>query len=245
MITPEHRRAAVRRLVAAERPAPGHEPDGTVGWLKRLCRAAVRALPVDGTSISLMSGDGVRGVVAASAPSWGALDQLQFALGEGPCLDAFAARRPVLETGLDGRPDRRWPGYWAAARERDVGAVFAFPLQVGGARLGTLTVYRSAPGLLAAPALADALTFGEVAVETLLDGQQKAPSGEAEPSLEAVLDEQFVVYQAQGMITVDLGVPLPDAMARLQAHAYVTDRPLLEVARDVVAGRLTLERDEP
>jgi hypothetical protein len=47
------------------------------------------------------------------------------------------------------------------------------------------------------------------------------------------------------MITVDLGVPLPDAMARLQAHAYVTDRPLLEVARDVVAGRLTLERDEP
>jgi hypothetical protein len=44
---------------------------------------------------------------------------------------------------------------------------------------------------------------------------------------------------------IDLGVPLPDAMARLQAHAYAHDRPLHDVARDIVAGRLRLEPDTP
>jgi hypothetical protein len=42
---------------------------------------------------------------------------------------------------------------------------------------------------------------------------------------------------------VDLGVSLADAMARLQAHAYAHDLPLHEIASDIVAGRLRLERD--
>lgn len=47
------------------------------------------------------------------------------------------------------------------------------------------------------------------------------------------------------MAMVDLGVSLADAMARLRAHAYAQDRPLQDVARDVVAGRLRLEPDGP
>jgi ANTAR domain len=53
------------------------------------------------------------------------------------------------------------------------------------------------------------------------------------------------VYQAQGMAMVDLGVSLPDALARLQACAYAHDRLLHDVARDIVNGRLRLEPDPP
>jgi hypothetical protein len=109
--------------------------------------------------------------------------------------------------------------------------------------MGVLDVYRRTSGMLSAPRLAQAQTFAEVAVECLLDGQRNAPLGHTDRSLDRALDFQFVVYQAQGMAMVDLGVPLADAMARMQAHAYASDRSLHEVARDIVAGRLRLEVD--
>jgi hypothetical protein len=137
----------------------------------------------------------------------------------------------------------RWPGYSPAALDRGVRAVFAFPLQVGAARLGVLDVYREQPGSLSAESLALALTFAEVAVQTLLDGQERAARGQAAEGLEGALEYRFALYQAQGMTMVDLGVSIGEAMARLRAHAYAHDRPLSDVARDVVAGRLRLESD--
>jgi hypothetical protein len=187
----------------------------------------------------------VRGVATASDPAWEALEQAQFTLGEGPCIEAFDSRRPVLENDLRSAAPRRWPGYAAAAQDCGITSVFAFPLQVGAARLGVFALVRRTPGELSTAALAQAVTFAEVAVEMLLDGQATARAGKAEATLDRALDSQFTVYQAQGMAMVDLGVSLADAMARLQAHAYAHDRPLHEIARDIVAGRLRLERDGP
>jgi AmiR/NasT family two-component response regulator len=50
------------------------------------------------------------------------------------------------------------------------------------------------------------------------------------------------VYQAQGMVMIQLQVGLTQAMSRLRAHAFAHDRPLGDVARDVVARRLVLRR---
>jgi hypothetical protein len=250
MTGPERDLAAVRALVAAQPAAPGGDPRGTVGWLHRLCRAAVHALPAAGAGVSVMTAGGIRGVAAASDAASTALEEAQFTLGEGPCIEAFTSRRPVLEPDLEAGAltgtgaAARWPAYVATVQEHGICAVFAFPLQVGAARPGVLDVYRSSPGSLSTSALAQALTFAEVAVEALLDGQAQAPAGATEATLERALDCQLTVYQAQGMAMVDLGVSLEDAMARLQAHAYAQGRSLQEIARDVVAGRLRLEPDE-
>jgi hypothetical protein len=190
-----------------------------------------------------MSDEGMRGVAAASDPVSETLEQLQFSLGEGPCIDAFASRRVVLEPDLANGASARWLAYAPAAHAQGVGAVFAFPLQVGAARLGVMDVYREGPGPLSDESLAQALTFAEVAVETLLDAQGKAVVGEVAEGLDRALDSHYVIYQAQGMTMVDLGVPLADALARLRAHAYAHGRPLQGVARDVVAGRLRLTSD--
>ena len=92
-------RASVHGLVAAEPPVTG-DPHGTAGALRRLCTAAVKALPACGAGVSLMSDAGVRGVAAASDAASEHVDELEFALGEGPCMDAFTSRRPVLEPDL-------------------------------------------------------------------------------------------------------------------------------------------------
>jgi GAF domain/ANTAR domain len=265
MTTPDERRASVRALVAAEPRGPddgvwdgaapdgaapdGASPDGaspgTVAWLRRLCRAAVRSLSVNGVGISVMTATGVHAVAAASDPPTEALEGLQITLGEGPCIDAFTTRRPVLAPDLAAEAAHRWPAYSAAALENGASAVFAFPLQVGAARLGVLGVYRHSPGPLSGPSLVQALTFAEVTVETLLVGQGRAPQGRTEATLDQALSPQYTVYQAQGMAMVDLGVSLSDAMARLQAYAYAHDRLLHDVARDVVSGRLRLEPESP
>jgi hypothetical protein len=140
----------------------------------------------------------------------------------------------------------RWPGYAPAALQHGVRAVFALPLQVGASRIGALDVYREESGPLSAPAFTQALAFADVAMTTLLDVQER-PEVSGEPDLGAVLGEAvagpLVVYQAQGMVHVQLGVPLAEALSRLRAYAYAHDRDLSDVAQDVVARRLVLEAD--
>ena len=51
------------------------------------------------------------------------------------------------------------------------------------------------------------------------------------------------VYQAQRMVMVDLGVSIDEAMARIRGHAYAEGRHLSDVAKDIVAGKLRLDRD--
>jgi hypothetical protein len=232
---------AIRALIAGEDLAG--DVDGVVGWLRRLCAAAARTLPASGVGVSVMSEDGMRGVAAVSDPVAETLEELQFALGEGPCIEAFASRRPVLAPDLGHGGWARWLGYAPAALAQGVGAVFAFPLQVGAARLGVMDIYRHSPGVLSQESLAQALTFAEVAVEMLLDAQGKAVIGQAAAGLDRALDSHYVIYQAQGMTMVDLGVPLADALARLRAHAYAHERPLQEIAREIVAGQLRLTPD--
>ena len=243
MSGPDERIAAVRALIAAQDPAGG--PAGVVGWLGRLCTVAARTVPASGVGVSVMGEEGTRGVAAASDPVGRMLEELQFALGEGPCIDAFVSRRVVLEPDLGNGASARWLAYAPAAHAQGVGAVFAFPLQVGAARLGVMDVYRNSPGLLSEASFAQALTFAEVAVEMLLDAQSKAVAGEVAEGLDHALDSHYVVYQAQGMTMVDLGVSLVEALARMRAHAYAHGRPLWEIARDIVAGRLCLTPDQP
>jgi hypothetical protein len=233
----------VRALVAAERSAAGTASGGVQGVLHQLCTAAARTVPASGAGVSLMTEEGVGAVAAASDAVSRSLEELQFSLGEGPCLDAFSWRRPVLEADLDGASVRRWLGYAPAAGAMGVRAVFAVPLQVGAARLGVLDLYRRQVGSLSLGSLHLALTFAEVAVEVLLDGQASSGQGRVPDGLDQAIGSHSVVYQAQGMVMVDLGVSLGDAMARLRAHAFGRDRPLHLVAADVVSGRLRLEPD--
>jgi GAF domain/ANTAR domain len=236
--------ARVLALIA-QQPTGPDAGDGVAGFLQRLCAAAVPALAASGVGLSVMAENEVRGLMTASDPATERIEEFQFVLGEGPCIDAFAARRPVMIADLADGAMRRWPGYAGAAYDAGVRAVFAFPLQIGAGRLGVLDVFRSRPGPLSADELRQALTFGEVAVTTLLDGQADARPGTAADGLDEAIDNRAELFQAQGMVMVQLGVSLTEALARMRAHAYAANRTLADLARDVVARRLRFDRDHP
>ena len=233
--------AEARNLVIDEDAADGDLP-AFAGWLQRMCRAAARNLPAAGVGVSLVNDDGVLITAAASDPTSVVVEELQFTLGEGPCLAAFASRRPVLVPDLNETTSTTWPAYAVAALEHGVRSVFAFPLQIGVMRLGALDVYRHEAGSLSTTALSRAISFAGVAMEGLLDvGGTSADVGDF---LDDISDSGYRVYQAQGMVMIQLGVSAQEALLRLRAHAYSHDRRLSEVAEDVVRRRLKFRPDD-
>jgi hypothetical protein len=228
--------------IEAEPVDPADKPD-VVGWLQRLCRVASRNLPAAGVGISVMSSDGEPATVAASDTRSAAVEDVQFTLGEGPCIEAYSIGRPVLVPDLSVAAINRWPGYAPAAQEHGVQAAFSFPLQIGAARLGALDVYRNERGSPSAETIVAALTFADVALTGLLNAQQRSNQRDGTPALDDALDARFELYQAQGMVAVQLGIPLDEAMIRIRAHSYVQDRSLSDVADDIIAGKLALGTD--
>jgi hypothetical protein len=210
---------------------------GEGGLPDRLVRMCARTLPVSGVGLALMTDDGPAGTVAVSDGGALQLEELQFTLGHGPCVDASRTGRPVLAPDLAATSPRTWPEFGAGADAAGLRAVFAFPLRIGGIRLGVLDLYRDIAGELSRKDLADALTYADAATQLLLDLQaQDTARGVRAPHALPLLDDRAEVHQATGVVSVHAGVSLTQALALLRARAYAEGRPIADLARDVLDG---------
>lgn len=217
--------------------------DGIVERLEVLCRVMAEELALEGAVVTLMPSNDTHAISAASSGMSRHLEEAQFGLGEGPTYEAFTERRPVLIADLVGHGVRRWPGWAPSALEAGVCAVYAFPLQVGASIFGVLTGYLASGPRLAAQRLETALVFAEVATELLLDGSMVAGADQLEPRLDATLGTDAHIYQAQGKVMVELGVSLPEALARMRAHAWAAGQDLTDLAHEILEGRTMPTRD--
>lgn len=212
-----------------------------------LCRAAAAATGCDGAALWLATSSDHRALVHATDQVAADLDDWQFTVGEGPCLQAWNGPGPVLVPDLEPRrAAEQWPVYTAGAIAAGARAVFALPVQMGAIRLGVLDLYRNTPGPLAGETLPDALAFAAAALQVLLSMAQPeivGPDG-AWP-LDRLGSGRAQVYQATGMVAVQLGVGLTEALMRLRGHAFTCGRPLSEIAAQVVARDLRFTPDAP
>jgi GAF domain-containing protein len=212
-------------------------PDTQTGSA-RLCEVCADVTVMSGAGIMLISADVSQGSVCTTNEVSALIEELQFVLGEGPCVDAYQQHRPVLEPDLGAASTTRWLAFTPPAVEAGVRAVFGFPLQVGAVRLGALNLYRDRPGPLSDDQHADALVMADVAARAVLLLQAHAPPGALAAELEAGGNFRFVVHQASGMVSAQLGVGVGEALIRLRAYAFANDRTLAEVAAEVVSRRL-------
>jgi hypothetical protein len=196
---------------------------------------------MSGAGIMLMSADVPAGSLCTTNTVSTEIEDLQFALGEGPCVDAYHQGRPVFEPDLADPETSRWLAFSPPALEAGVRAVFGFPLQVGAARLGALNLYRDRPGSLTDEQHADSLVMADVAAHEVLAMQSQTVSGGVAAPLAVGADFHLVVHQASGMVAAQLDVTVGEALVRLRAFAFANDRPLTEVARDVVGRRVRFD----
>ncbi len=191
-----------------------------------------------GSAVTVMSNGGHAAVAGFSGPRMRSLATLEFDLGEGPCREAFAVGHPVLVSDLSGGGAGSWPGFAEAAGALGVAATFAFPLQIGAAVLGVLSMYADGPRTLEPDEIGLGTVFAEITTEVLINDPAPSPDGRLSSDLTDILDLRPEVFQAQGMVMVALKVNLAEALVRMQAHAFAAGRGLDDLALDIVEGRL-------
>lgn len=218
---------------------------GGMHALARISRACVELLPVDGASVSVVSGTQHRETLYASDQVATRIEALQFSLGEGPCFEAFTTRSPVLIPDLAASSAAAWPVFAEEIASEQVGAIFAFPLQHGAIGIGAMDMYRRAPGWLSVAELTTALQVVDLATVALLGLREGEPDGDNDP--DGVVDDEWLaalprdraqVHQATGMLIAEYGIPAERALARLRGYAFATGRLVDQVARDIVTRSL-------
>jgi GAF domain/ANTAR domain len=214
----------------------------------RLCDACVTLFDIDAAAISLVFDGSSSGTLGSSGAPARIYDELQFTLGEGPCLESVASRTPVLVADLADPDEDRWPIYGPALLSYQIRGVFAMPVLVAGEYIGALDFFRAQPGRLEEDHLAGAIVAAELAGVPLLDVMNddllaavNDPDSNAWAELRAL--SRAEVSQATGMLVAQLGVEPAEALVRLRAHAYATGRSSTDVARDILDRRLKLEAD--
>jgi hypothetical protein len=214
----------------------------------RLCAACVALFDFDAAAISLIFDGATAGTLGSSNVTGRMLDELQFTLGEGPCLDSIAQRAPVLVVDLADPDERRWPAFGPAMLAHQIRGVYAVPVVVAGEYVGALDLFRHQPGHPDSEHLAGIAAAAEIAgipLLDLLDGDLHAaiadPTSNAWADLNAL--SRAEVSQATGMLVAQLDIDPAEALVRLRAHAYATGRSATDVARDILDRRLELESD--
>ena len=210
------------------------------GRAARLCAVCPRVAGVQGAGIMLMSGDIPHGSLCSSDGVSQLIEDLQYTLGEGPCVDAYHQDKVVSEPDLADPEIPRWFAFTPPALQAGARAVFGFPLRVGSVRLGALNLYRDRPGPLGAEQHADVLVLADVTARWVLETQAGAPDGVVAKALETGADFHFTVHNAAGIVSVQEDISVTESLIRLRAYAYSNDRLLADVAQDIIAHRLQI-----
>jgi transcriptional regulator with GAF, ATPase, and Fis domain len=228
-------REAFARAVQAE---IGAAPASALS-LQQLCTACAEVSALE-ASIVLITTDHPQAGMAASDGA-GAVEELQFNLGEGPGIDAHAEGHPVFVEDL-AEATSRWTQFAPAARALGVGAVFAFPLRVGAIRTGVLSLYGKSTARLDRARLGELATLADLVTDAVLAMQSGSGADELAWSLTNATEHRAVVHQATGMIAMQLSCSVQDAFVRLRASAFAEGVGVDVVARRVVQRLVRFER---
>ena len=209
---------------------------------ERLARACARVLPVDGAGISLFFSSDRRLPLGASDPVAAEAERLQFAVGEGPCLASHASGDIVIADEAIMRS--RWPGYHDPLVTRTpIRGTISLPLRDDLRGIGALDLYVVPPRDLGSLSLQDALAVSEQVTAVLHEQSRRSRAVSDGPAwLDApAAQRRSTVWQAIGFVNSGLGVPSPDALALLRAHAYAEGLSLEELAELVLSRRMPVE----
>ncbi|MEV6661391.1 GAF and ANTAR domain-containing protein [Nocardia fluminea] len=243
-----------------DRPGVPHSTDrhstsgegSMFGGIGAICSAAVRLTGADGAAVCLLSHSSqARELVYATDATAQHLDELQFVIGEGPCIDAYRSGERQLWADLTAaHATAQWPVFAAEVTSLEVRALFAFPVASSRVPVGVLELYRGTSGHLGAAeqesGLACASAIGHM-ISTDLDRLADADPRDGTP-VDGInpAGEEFsraVIFNAAGMVAVQLAVSADEGLTRLRAYSYVNGRPIGTIAADIVGRRLSL-RDQ-
>ena len=208
---------------------------------QRICAVARELLSARIASLALVI-DHAYSPIADSDALGTLLDEEQFALGDGPTFDAQNSPAPVILDDVHAhRAAARWPIFVKLAQKHQVHGVFAFPLRIGDAYLGVLTVYRIRAGEPSAKEYRDGLILSSLATAEIIRNQAGAEPESGVGIFEPGLYDQSALQIAAGMVAESLNISIVAALVRIRARAFANELPVNRIAQQIVARTLTLD----
>ena len=239
--------AVVRRPLRGLRPGQRgrHHGSPTVtsaatDELVWLCGNAVSMTGVSSCGVTMTTSSGQSVTAYATDERTQSVENLQHTLGEGPGVAASESGAVVLVPDLQDLEDRnlvRWPTFAQESTALGIRAAFAFPLLLGSASIGAMSLYRQEAGALTGESVSRGWVTADAVALSLADPTEVSTT-------QHELVDPMRVHQAAGMVTVQLDVPIDQALLRMRATAYAEGQTVDELADAIVDRRRRLSKED-
>ncbi|MEU0878127.1 GAF and ANTAR domain-containing protein [Lentzea sp. NPDC005914] len=166
------------------------EPDVDT-TLRAIVKAVVDYVPgAEHAGISLVESGKIR-TVAPTSTIVETIDQLQYDLHEGPCIDAIAKHRTYRVGNVAAEP--RWPAFGPAAAENGIHSLQSYRLFVTDRTLGALNLYSSRFNAFDQHTEEDGQLFATHAAIALVGAQREA-------QLDVAIENRDIISSAKGIL---------------------------------------------
>jgi GAF domain-containing protein len=210
--------------------------------LTDVTRIAAQGIPgAEATSITLLR-DEKAFTVAHHGEMALAADELQYAHGYGPCMDA--GRGGVLLRVDDMRTEERWPDYVAhVVRSTPVRSSLSVPLPYQGTSIGALNNYSTQPAAFASPdSLRAGLEVAEVVAVAVANADAHHQLSEQTRNMRVAMESRAVIEQAKGVLMAQRHVDAEQAFEILREASQRYNRKLRDIAVGIVESTHDGER---
>ena len=208
-----------------------------VDLLTMLADRCVELFDVTEAGIMLVGADGDLRVIASSSNAMRVLELFELQAQEGPCLDCFRTRKPVLNQDLD-TIEGRWPKFSVEAIEAGFHSVHALPLRLRDTTIGALNLFRFDRGTMGQPDIDAAQALADAATITILHHRAVIETNIVNDQLQQALNSRVLIEQAKGILGERLGLDMDQAFVSLRAYARAHNQRLADVAAAVIDGTL-------
>ena len=200
--------------------------------LSRIAQYAAAAIPgADGAGLTLLE-QGHADTIVASAPFVAEVDDIQYAIEEGPCITAALQGRTVRSGELG--TDSQWPRFGPRVGRLGVHSVLSLPLLVGDRVVGAINVYAHAPNAFDEDAAVLGELFAAPAAIAVQNALVLAQAKRLTQQLQDALVSRAVIDQALGIMMSRAGGTAAEAFDRLRLRSQADNVKLREVAQRVV-----------
>jgi|1186.fasta_scaffold39075_2 hypothetical protein len=200
----------------------------------------------DLVTVTLRSADGQLHTPVESDPVGTELDDLQYAYGQGPCLDAARTPGPAFTWSGDLAVAKDWPKFGAAAAERGYHSVLSTALLPDATppRLsGALNIYARRRAEFTDGAAGDRALLLATHASLALATTEAVRLRELEQAqLRKALDSRDVIGQAKGILMQRRGISADNAFDLLRRTSQELNVKLAELARTLADRHTELGR---
>jgi len=208
-----------------------------VEFLHGLSVDSVEIIGAAAASVMLADTHGGLRLVASSEERMRVLELFEIQSAQGPCLDAFGTGQAVQASAAESR--RRWPVFAPRASEAGFHVMCAVPMRARADTIGALNLFRGNDEPFSDAELDIARAMAQVATIALIQERAIRERSLLVEQLQTALRSRVVIEQAKGMLAEHLSTTVDEAFQLLNKYARDHNRRLTDVARDVVARKLS------